>query len=164
MGTMRWGQNTVARVEDLGTGLGQHLYAQFTGTGGVNECHLALGDSGGPVFINDGSGYKLAGIAHVVDGPFNTTNTGDGFQAALFDVRGLYAGNGSGGWTYITGVSPVPSGFHATRVSVRAEWINSVLFPPDDEPLLSGSQGTLLLILFAGLGAGLLPKTVNRVR
>jgi len=160
LGTLRWGQNTVVEVVILGTGWGDHLYALFTGAGGANECHLASGDSSGPVFIDDGSGYKLAGVAHAVDGPFNTTTTGDGFNAALFDARGLYAANSSQGWTYVTGASPVPSGFYATRVSVRADWIDSVVFPPDKEPLLSGPQAAILLGLLAGLGAVLLSRPV----
>jgi len=133
-GTLRWGQNTVARVTNLRTGGGDHLYARFKSTGGDNECHLASGDSSGPIFIDDGSGYKLAGIAHLVDGPFNTTNIGDGFNAALFDVRGLYAHSTGKGWAYIAGFWPVPSGFFATRVSVRAQWIDSVLSSPTPKP------------------------------
>jgi hypothetical protein len=117
----------VAKVISLEAGGGEHLYARFDPNGGVNECHLASGDSSGPIFIDDGSGYKLAGIAHLVDGPFNTTNIGDGFNAALFDVRGLYAHSPGKGWAYIAGFRPVPSGFFATRVSVRAQWIDSVL-------------------------------------
>lgn len=133
-GTPRGGQNSVAKVIDLQTGGGQHLYARFDPNGGVNECHLASGDSSGPIFIDDGSGFKLAGIAHLVDGPFNSTNIGDGFNAALFDVRGLYARSTGTNWKYVSGFWPVPSGFFATRVSVRAQWIDSVLCSPTPKP------------------------------
>jgi hypothetical protein len=114
-------------VINLRTAGGDHLYARFNSAGGVNQCHLASGDSSGPIFIDDGSGFKLAGVAHLVDGPFNATNTGDGFNAALFDVRGLYARRADQGWKYVAGFWPVPSGFFATRVSVRAGWIDSVI-------------------------------------
>jgi len=141
-GTLRWGQNSVARVVNLRMGGGDHLYARFESTGGVNECHLASGDSSGPIFIDDGSGYKLAGVAHVVDGPFNTRNTGDGFNAALFDIRGLYARTAGKDWKYVAGFWPVPSGFFATRVSVRTQWIDSVLRPSPPKPLVSPPAGT----------------------
>ena len=127
-GRLRWGQNTVVETVNP-TPFGEQLYAQFNKLAGANECHLGIGDSSGPVFIDDGDGWKLAGVAGMVDSYFNTTNTGDGFNAFIFDARGLYFGD-SGNWTLGSGPSPIPSGFYATRVSVRAAWIDSVLAGP----------------------------------
>lgn len=127
-GTLRWGQNTVAALRN-NTSMGQQLYSVFDATGGTNECHLTLGDSSGPVFVQDAGVWKLAGIASLVDGQFNTTNSGAGFNAAIFDSRGLYLGNSSN-WQYISSALPVPSGFYATRVSVKASWIDTVLAAP----------------------------------
>jgi hypothetical protein len=127
-GRLRWGQNTVAGVV-AGTPFGVQLYATFDENGGANECHLGTGDSSGPVFINDGTAWKLAGVAGLVDSYFNTTNSGSGFNACIFDARGLYYGNGSS-WSLVTGTAPKPSGFYATRVSVRTAWIGSILAMP----------------------------------
>jgi hypothetical protein len=120
-------------VVNGGATWGSLLYALFNATGGPNEAHLAQDDSSGPVFIQDGAAWKLAGVAAVVDAYFNTTNTGDGFNAAIFDRRGLYYGS-AGNWNLISGGSPVASGFYATRVSVRSAWIDSIVPPVDPPP------------------------------
>ncbi len=154
-GRLRWGQNTVATTFNGGSYWGELLYATFDQTGGVNEADLASGDSSGPVFINDGTGWKLAGVAATVDSYFNTTNSGSGFIAALFDASGLYYSPTNGSpWSLIPGPGPVPSGFYATQVSVRAAWIDSIVAPvPDDVPLLSGPQMAVFLAALAGGGA-----------
>ncbi len=158
-GTLRWGQNTVNSVVDGGSYWGQLLYATFNAGAGANECHLADGDSGGPVFIYDGLEWALAGIAAAVDGPFNTTDNGDGFEAALFDARGLYMG-GAGNWQLITGPGPVPSGVYATQISVRASWIDSIVpqSVEGDTPLFDLPEMAVLAVLFFGAGAFLLRK------
>ena len=149
-GTLRWGQNTIRSVVNGGSYWGQLLYALFDASSNVNQCDLATGDSSGPVFINDGSGWQLAGIAAAVDAYFNTTTSGNGFIAAIFDARGLYYGS-TGNWNLVAGSSPVPTGFYATQISARAAWIDSIVTPPADSPLFSGAQGA---ILAAGLLAG----------
>jgi hypothetical protein len=155
-GRLRWGQNTVNSVVNGGSYWGALLYALFDASGGPNEAHLAVGDSSGPVFIDDGTGWKLAGIAAAVDAAFNTTNTGSGFNAAIFDARGLYYGN-SGNWTLepLADPSPLPSGFYATRVSIRTAWIDGVVPPvvdSSDTPLLTpvGSLVFAVLLFWAG--------------
>ena len=132
-GRLRWGTNAIHAVVNGGATWGPLLYALFNATAGPNEAHLAQDDSSGPVFIQDGAAWKLAGVAAVVDAYFNTTNTGDGFNAAIFDRRGLYYGS-AGNWNLISGGSPVASGFYATRVSVRSAWIDSIVPPVDPPP------------------------------
>jgi len=127
-GKLRWGQNTVVKVV-ANASFGEQLYATFDQTGGVNECDLGIYDSSAPVFIKDGTNWELAGVAGMVDASFNTTNSGAGFNAFIFDVRGLYYGNSSS-WVPISNSSPVPSGFYATRVSARMAWIDSTLATP----------------------------------
>jgi hypothetical protein len=151
-GVMRWGQNTFAAVINGGSYWGDLLQAPFVAGAGPNECHLADGDSSSPVFMNDGSGWTLAGIAAAVDGPFNTTDTGLGFNAALFDARGLYYMPGSS-WVLITGSEPVPSSFYATRVSERAAWIDSVVAPPSDTPVLPDEGRIALAVAIVAIGA-----------
>ena len=85
--------------------------------------------------------WKLAGVNFTVDGPYNTNETGAGFLAAIFDEGGLYKG-GEGNWTRRSeSVAGVPGGFYATRISVRLDWINSVLAQPPtaDLPVLQSS-------------------------
>jgi hypothetical protein len=169
-GRLRWGENVVVSVVNGGSYWGALLYATFDEIGLAEEAHLASGDSSGPVFINDGSGWKLAGVAALVDALFNTTNSGDGFNAAIFDARGLYFGS-NGNWQRISGSKPVPSGFYATRVSVRADWIDSIV-PPEtvpeatDAPLFppGGLPGLALALLGAGVWfLRVHPDGVNKV-
>ncbi len=133
--TQRWGQNSVAEIVPYETT--EFLYATFDrlqngrlkpGTAAYNEAHLSSGDSGGAVFIKDAGIWKLAGINYAVDGPFYTsTADANGFNAALFDIRTFYEKDDAGNYTLVTGKSPVPSGFYATRISSRVPWITSVL-------------------------------------
>ncbi len=129
-GVLRWGTNRVATVSGVIEGLGQLLAADFNAGGGGSECHLSSGDSGGAIFIEDGGTWKLAGLNYAVDGPFNTTNAGPGFNAAIFDTGGLFQFNaGSGTWDY-TPPNPAvdtPSAFYATRISANLAWINSMI-------------------------------------
>ena len=138
-GKLRWGQNTVVSTV-ANASFGEQLYATFDQTGGANECHLGIYDSSAPVFINDGSSWKLAGVAGLVDASFNTTSSGSGFNAFLFDVRGLYYGNSSS-WSPISSTAPVPSGFYATRVSPRTAWIDSTLATPLTAAVTFGDLG-----------------------
>jgi len=138
-GRLRWGQNTVTSLSNGGAPWGQVLKAGFDAGGGGNEATLATGDSSGPVFLQDGSTWKLAGVAAYVDAFFNTQSSGTGFLAALFDARALYAGALEGPWTLVTATQPVPSSFYATRVSVRAAWIDEVLSAaaPPNPPIVT---------------------------
>jgi len=146
-GAQRWGENQVADIINgdaiFGTVIGDLLTANFDQTGGANECHLSVGDSGGAVFIREGSTWKLAGINYAVDGPYNTTDSGNGFNAALFDEGGLYKQT-STTWVLTPDVPiDVPGSFYATRISSHVAWINSVLnapAPPDSQPALQSSS------------------------
>lgn len=124
----RWGQNRVSGIFQGGTEVGEVLRVSFN-AGGRNEAMLSAGDSGGAVFIKDGKIWKLAGINYAVEGPYNTTNSGDGFNAAIFNLRGLYVTDGGGGWKLFSG-SPITGNFYATRISSHVSWINSVLAMP----------------------------------
>lgn len=125
---LRWGQSRVSTVVDGGAGVGQLLRAPFVAGAGRNAADLSGGDSGGAVFIKDGRFYKLAGINYGVDGPYNTTNSGAGFDAALFDQRGFYVQGMGGMWTLVPERTAIrPGAFYATRISSRLAWINSIL-------------------------------------
>ncbi len=151
-GNIRWGRNVVASVKNGGTYWGSMLYATFDQNGGSDEAHLGQEDSSGPVFIHDGTGWRLAGVSAAVDASFNTTNSGLGFNAAIFDARGLFYGS-EGNWTLITGATPVPSGFYATRISVRAAWIDGLVPPvtPPPPTSLAATPGAWRWVAAVGL-------------
>lgn len=157
-GNLRWGLNVVHAAINGGSYWGALLQAKFDATGGPEEAHLAQNDSSGPVFIHDGTAWKLAGVAAAVDASFNTTNTGAGFNAAIFDARGLYIGS-AGNWSLVGGSSPVPSSFYSTRISVRAAWIDGILattppsLPPTPMPASSTAAVIALALLLLGAGA-----------
>jgi hypothetical protein len=123
----RWGENVVTGTANYaGSTL---LYAQFDAGAGTNEAALAGGDSGGGVFIQQNSTWRLAGINYFVDGPFNTTNTGGGFNASIYDEGGLYYREDSA-WVYVTNQSyNIPASFYATSISARQAWIASIIVP-----------------------------------
>ncbi len=138
----RWGENVVTGTTNYnGSTL---LYTDFDAGAGVNEATLAISDSGGGVFIQQNSVWSLAGVNYAVDGPFNTTNTGSGFSAAIFDAGGLYYTNDvTKTWDYITPqVADIPASFYATSISARQDWIMNIIVP---EPATS-----LLMVLGAG--------------
>ncbi len=121
----RWGENTVSAITQRAPA-GDMLYALFDRPGLPNECHLSNGDSAGAVFLDDGGVWKLGGINYDVDGSFSTAANGsNGFYGALFDERGLY----DPAHRLVSGNSPVPSGFYASRISSRVPWIDSVVEP-----------------------------------
>jgi hypothetical protein len=130
-GRKRWGENQVAAIVNnegaVGGGNQDLLRLAFNSGGGANEAHLSDGDSGGAIFINDGTAWKLAGISYVVDGPYSTSPAGPGFLAAVFDEGGLYKG-GEGNWRPTPDLfTETPGAFYASRVSSSVPWINSVL-------------------------------------
>jgi len=141
----RWGQNTVSDIfQD--PSVGDLVQAEFNADGGPDECHLSTGDSGGAVFLEDGGTWKLAGINYSVDGPYNTTDSGDGFNAALFDQGGLYYQDGTNWvWTPPDRPREQPGTFYATRVSAHLVWVNSILNQviPDNERVVLQSAETV---------------------
>jgi hypothetical protein len=116
-GVQRWGQNQVSGLN------GFFLYATFDQK--PNEAHLSSGDSGGAVFINDGSGWKLAGINYGIDNFVSATAGGSALTAAMFDTRGFYDVSQQ----LVTGGAPVPAGFYAIRISDRLSWIQTIIPP-----------------------------------
>jgi hypothetical protein len=117
----RWGENQVASI------VGGQLYALFDRDGLPQEAHISGGDSGGAVFLKDGSVWKLAGINTDVDHFASGPDGGGSYEAALFDERGSYRSDGK----LVTGDAPVPSGFYAARISSRIAWIKSIVGKSD---------------------------------
>jgi hypothetical protein len=126
-GIQRWGTNVVTAAIKGPAGIGEVLSADFDARGGNNEAHLSAGDSGGAVFIQDGTTWKLAGINYSVDS-FRTTAQGPSFEAALFDRGGLeWQTEVSPEWAFTPDqAADVPSRFYATRISAHVDWIRNV--------------------------------------
>ncbi len=130
----RWGENLVSAIVTVSPD-NDFLYGTFDAAGLDEEATLSSGDSGGAAFIQDGDAWKLAGIHYAVDGPFYVDASGNGgFDAALFDSRGLYISDGASPphYTLIEGDAPVPAGFYPTRISSKLGWIYSVTDPSGD--------------------------------
>ena len=126
---LRWGSNTVSGIVQDPT-YGSILAMDFSAGAGSDECHLGPGDSGGGVFIKDGSQWKLAGINFSISGNYNTTNFGSGFIGALTDEGGLYVQSGAS-WVYVTNrTADIPGESYATRISTNMSWITGVIPEP----------------------------------
>lgn len=147
-GKLRWGQNVVTAVVGGPDGAAtQMLYATFDREGGENEAHLAVGDSGGAVFLREDDQWKLAGINLAVDGYFSTNGLTDSwFNAAIFDTGGLYQGSNGGGFLVADQGTDIPSGFYAARLSSSVNWIRTVAPLPEAPALVQAvsrrSHGT----------------------
>lgn len=120
-----WGTNNVAGLADFGAA-GLQLAYTFSSGVSDNEGTLGYGDSGGPVFIQQNGVWSLAGVNYASESPFNTTNTGGGFNAALFDVGGLYY-RSNNTWIYETPTAADSPAFaFSTSTTARLTWINEV--------------------------------------
>jgi hypothetical protein len=143
---MRWGRNRVAAVSnDVGhnhSDLPQLLVVEFNSNATADEAHLGVGDSGGGVFIKQDTTWRLAGINYSVDGPYNTSVTGPGFIAAIFDEGGLYKG-AEGAWVLTPDLPTNQAGsFIASRIKARLPWIQSVLGSPLTPVLVEAADVT----------------------
>jgi hypothetical protein len=132
---LRWGHNIVSALQnDNGQPPDDEphfIQADFDADATDDEAHLAVGDSGGGVFIQQDGVWRLAGINAGVDGPFNTMPSGAGFNAALFDIGGLYYAISATQWKFAPDLPlDQPSSFYATRIKSRLSWIQSVLATP----------------------------------
>lgn len=131
-GRLRWGENEVMAISDqrgntvIASNRVECLRAVFRTNGGPNEAHLSNGDSGGAVFMRDDEAWKLAGISFAVDGKYNTNSSGLGFDASIFDERGLYRGS-ERLWDYRYSAHIQPGGFYATRISAYRGWIERMI-------------------------------------
>jgi hypothetical protein len=79
------------------------------------------------VFIQQNGVWSLAGVNYGVESQFNTTNTGGGFYAAVFDVGGLYS-RVNNAWVYNTPtLFDEPAVAYSTSTTARLSWINETL-------------------------------------
>lgn len=132
----RWGVNNV----DYTASGGALLIFDFDPVMGQEECHLGNGDSGGGLFIKDGSTWKLAGINYAVDGKYDTNDTcddGSEFDAAMFDASGFYIGKDCD-WELTSFAGDTLIGrAYATRISASVGAIQTIIQPAIDDAALS---------------------------
>ncbi len=125
-----WGRNVISGFrggqDDQGNDVAkQHIAWTFDRGGIAHEGIISDGDSGGGVFIKDGTTWKLAGVNHDVESTFALPSApNDFFQAAVFDAGGLIAGDGE---LIPNTDADFPATSVATRISSRMPWINSVI-------------------------------------
>lgn len=139
-GLTSWGASRVSELpEELGE-VPESLLGFAMRRNGVENAALAQNDSGGGLFIKDGNTWKLAGINFAVLGPFSLTGQGNsGFNASLYDMRGLYIGTGTPGeWSLIEWPEELPSYSFSTRISTQMSWIRSVIVPEPASVALCG--------------------------
>ncbi len=134
-GRLRWGQNQIdGTVSYTDNGTNDLLVLDFNSKGLPNECTLSGGDSGGSLFVQAANAWELAGINILVDGPFNTSTNGGGFQAAVFDARGLFVKNDTN-WQALAAFGPeIPASFYCLRLSLFSGWISNIISAPIDLP------------------------------
>lgn len=149
-GTLRWGTNVVSGTADSGA----LLAAAFDADAGGDESHLALWDSGGGVFIKDGTAWRLAGVNFTVDGEFDENgDDDDSFLAALFDKGDLWEKT-TGTWVFNTDTADdIPGHSYATRISENLAWIQSVIPEPGTAVVL-GVGGLCIFLRRRRAGRG----------
>lgn len=126
-GAISWGRNVVT-----GTLNANQIYARFESNGLPTEAGLTTGDSAGPWFAADGQGLmRLVGVSFGATGPYQLdaagSPTGGVFEAALFDVGGLWVG--APGNAVLVPENPVnvPGVGVASRISDRIGWISTLI-------------------------------------
>ncbi|MGH7179363.1 MAG: hypothetical protein ACREJC_18445, partial [Tepidisphaeraceae bacterium] len=123
-GVQSWGRNTISGIADGGDGKGLLLAFNFDQQGNTYEAGLTKGDSGGGLFIKQGTIWRLAGINYSVDGSWSLTQNGQAFDANLFDKGGLW--QVGGGFVNDT-LNNQPAAAYATRINAHLGWISDVL-------------------------------------
>lgn len=158
-GNRSWGTNTLDGLTTLpgaNAGAGVQLVWDFDVGGGSSQGVLATNDSGGPVFMQEGGIWKLAGINYAV-GPISVRETAAGptLEAAVYDYGGLYL-LVNGTWTLQSasgGDKPAVS--YSSSVPDNAAWVQSIVTVPVPEP------AGLALVGAAAVAAGALIRRRN---
>jgi hypothetical protein len=154
IGTRSWGTNNFNSIADGGAA-GPQISYDFDSTP-ANEGVLSIGDSGGPVFMQEGGIWKLAGINYAVESAFNTVSSGTGFNAAIYDRGGLYqstSGSTSGPWTFISPtIANKPATSYSSSIPANSAWIATIVPEP----------GTISLITAAGLAAAIYTRRIRQ--
>jgi hypothetical protein len=136
-----WGRNVIS---ETGTdpNYGGLLAFEFDAAGISNEGQVSGGDSGGGDFIQVGTTWALAGLNLGVTGPYNLSNSGSGFNAAIFDGDGMYYDTtGHQDWVAASG----PGTGYSTRISSNVDWLKT--FIPASELRVIPEPGTCLFLL-----------------
>jgi hypothetical protein len=169
-GSESWGQNIVTGpmdyVDSHGNVLGTDtlLYFNFDADSPVaNEAALVVNDSSGGVFIQGANGqWKLAGVNYGVSGPFSLTGqgtAGDGFNASLFDTRGVYEWDSiTNKWLLHDPNKPNEPGLSAcSSISAELAWIQGIA-----PQVIVPEPGAVALLLSAALSLAAFRRLARR--
>lgn len=142
-GVQRWGTNTVkGSVAAHQSPVGELLVFDFSGSAGADEGIYSGGDSGSGAFVLDRDGlWKLAGVGYAVEGPYTSDTNAAPQYGALFDTRGLWAGQpGSQEWLP-DGATATGTLGYMTRVSSHVAWLTlqASAQPPAGWPVLESA-------------------------
>lgn len=105
------------------------ILMSFNQYSGPNQCIAELGDSSGGIYIKQDNVWKLAGLINATDGLYSLTQDGATFQAALFDLRGIYYPDLRGGMasdgTWENDGNPIPSYSYGVSLYDYYDWIST---------------------------------------
>jgi hypothetical protein len=124
-GRMRWGLSKSVSLTDDGT----EIVMSFDQDSGPNQCIAEFGDSSGGIFLKQEGQWKIAGLINATDGLFSLATNGPYFQAALFDLRGVYypdlRGGKSGDGTWENDGNPIPAHSYGVFLPTYGNWIST---------------------------------------
>lgn len=146
-GARSWGTNTLDSLANGGAA-GVQLAYDFDSNGGSNQGVLSINDSGGPVFMQEGGLWKLAGINYAV-GPVQVRETAAGptLDAAVYDYTGLYVWDGASWTLEPASLTEKPAVSYSSSIPNNSTWISSVISVP--EPWTLGMLASACLPLLA---------------
>ncbi len=136
-GFMRWGENIVdqiAGVEDTEPRkLGELIGATFDRNGLPSEAGLASCDSGGGMFLRQGTVWKLAAVTFGAGGQFKKTEDDEPFFANMLDVGGFFVQKSEDSQQeefyefFEDQDEDIPTNIWGTRLSYRLDWIHETI-------------------------------------
>ncbi|MBC8136484.1 MAG: hypothetical protein H8F28_11405 [Fibrella sp.] len=169
--SLSWGRNRVEGRKALPGGAEMLIFG-FDRSSGDEEGTVGRGDSGGGVFTQDGTTWKLAGVIYASGGQYSRVKKGtQPFMAALYETRGLYQNTGEE-WKQHDLYSPYsePTLAFATRISPHAAAIRAIIgidgMKKESHPLSTRIYVIIvvsILILFIIL-LGFKPRRKNRLQ
>ena len=167
--TLSWGRNRVAGTTSLPGNKDVLIFAFEDNTDPLTGT-VGRGDSGGGVFLQEGTTWKLAGVNFASGGQYSRTATGQQpFMAALTNARGLYQNN-HGTWLENSPYTEKATSTlaFATRISPYNLVIRAVMKNPsaknESHPLSRRTLAMIVLILLGsivGIGVAMSKRKVS---
>ena len=122
---MQWGLNNIALLDqtvDDGFGVNRSFTTDFDAAAGPDEAQAVVGDSGGGVFIRNGTTWELAGVMYTVDSPYAGQPPAGYGRTAVFGTS-TYAADLSAYRVQINSVIPEPSALAVMTGAFLMRWL-----------------------------------------